>query len=220
MAEQIVATEEIREYVRAVSLREDPILAALREESAGLPGGSALQVMAEEGQLLALLVGLAGAESVLEIGTFTGYSTLCMARALPPDGTVVTLDVNAKWPAIGAGYWERAGVAERIQVRVGDATKTLAALVDERGGESFDFVFIDADKANYGAYYEAALALTRPSGLIVIDNTLYFGRVLDPASEDPDILAIRALNASLRDDPRVDVSMLTMADGITLVRKK
>ncbi|MFD3664411.1 O-methyltransferase [Streptomyces sp. NPDC058659] len=220
MADQIVATPEIREYVRAVSLREDPILAELRAQTAGLPGGSAMQVMAEEGQLLALLVGLSGAGSVLEIGTFTGYSTLCMARALPPGGTVVTLDLHGRWPAIGADYWQRAGVADRIDVRIGDATQTLAALADERGGASFDLVFIDADKANYGTYYEAALHLTRPEGLIVIDNTLFFGRVIDPDSHDPDTLAVRALNAALRDDPRVDVSMLTMADGITLARKK
>ncbi|MDH6626455.1 O-methyltransferase [Streptomyces sp. LBL] len=220
MADQIVATPEIREYVRAVSLREDPILAELRAQTAGLPGGSAMQVMAEEGQLLALLVGLSGGGSVLEIGTFTGYSTLCMARALPPDGTVITLDLNGRWPAIGVDYWRRAGVADRIDVRLGDATQTLAALAEERGGESFDLVFIDADKANYGAYYEAALSLTRPQGLIVIDNTLFFGRVVDPDSHDPDTTAIRALNAALRDDPRVDVSMLTMADGITLARKR
>ncbi|OKJ02924.1 O-methyltransferase [Kitasatospora sp. CB01950] len=220
MAEQIVATPEIREYVRAVSLREDPLLAELREQTAGLPGGTAMQVMAEEGQLLALLVGLTGARSVLEIGTFTGYSTLCMARALPSEGTLVTLDLNGRWPAIGADYWRRAGVADRIDVRLGDASQTLAALLDERGKESFDLVFIDADKANYGAYYEAALGLTRPQGLIVIDNTLFFGRVVDPDSHDPDTVAVRELNTALHEDPRVDVSMLTMADGITLARKR
>jgi O-methyltransferase len=220
MADQIAATPEIHEYVRAVSLREDPILTELRAVTAGLPGGTAMQVMAEEGQLLALLVGLTGARSVLEIGTFTGYSTLCMARALPPDGEVVTLDLDGRWPAIGADYWQRAGVAERIRVRLGDAAKTLVDIEEERGSESFDLAFIDADKAGYGTYYEAALGLVRPEGLIVIDNTLFFGRVVDPARRDPDTAAVRALNASLRDDPRVDVSMLTMADGITLVRKK
>jgi O-methyltransferase len=220
MANQIVTTEKVHEYVRAVSLRDDPILAELREVTAGLPGGSALQVMAEEGQLLALLVGLAGAGSVLEIGTFTGYSTLCMARAVAADGVVVTLDVDGRWPAIGAEYWKRAGVSDRIDVRIGDAKRTLAALAGERGGESFDLVFIDADKASYGAYYEAALEQVRPGGLIVVDNTLFFGRVVDPASQDPDTTAIRALNASLHDDPRVDVSLLTMADGVTLARKR
>lgn len=220
MAGQVVVTAEILDYVRQVSLRDDPILAELRALTAELPAGAAMQVMAEEGQLLALLVGLSNATRVLEIGTFTGYSTLCMARALPPDGTVVTCDISARWPAIAADYWQRAGVDKRIDVRIGDATETLAALTDERGGGSFDLVFIDADKTNYGAYYAAALTLTRPGGLIVIDNTLFFGRVVDPGSQDPETVAIRALNSSLRDDSRVDISLLTMADGITIARKK
>jgi O-methyltransferase len=219
VADQITATPEILDYVRHVSLRDDPVLAELRELTTNLPGG-AMQVMAEEGQLLELLVRLSGATSVLEIGTFTGYSTLCMARALPPGGTVVTCDISERWPAIAVDYWERAGVTSRIDVRIGDARQTLATLTDERGRDSFDFVFIDADKANYCAYYEAALTLVRPAGLIVIDNTLFFGRVADPAIEDPDTVAIRTLNASLRDDPRVDISLLAIADGITLARKK
>jgi O-methyltransferase len=165
-------------------------------------------------------VALSAARSVLEIGTFTGYSTLCMARALPPDGTVVTCDLSARWPAIGAEFWQRAGVTERIDLRIGDARRTLEALATERGHDSFDFAFIDADKSGYGVYYEAALALVRPKGLVVIDNTLFFGRVADPASQDPDTLAIRALNTALRDDPRVDISLLTMADGMTLARKR
>ncbi|GAA4473406.1 class I SAM-dependent methyltransferase [Phytohabitans houttuyneae] len=220
VADQIVATQEIRDYVREISLREDPVLAELRELTARLPAGAAMQVMAEEAQLLALLVSLAGATSVLEVGTFTGYSTLCMARALAPGGTVVTCDISDRWPAIAAEYWRRAGVDDRIEVRIGDARQTLAALADERGPDSFDFAFIDADKAGYPAYFEAAVALVRPGGLIVIDNTLFFGRVVDPAAQDSDTVAIRALNASLRDDPRVDISLLTMADGITLARKR
>ncbi|MFG1793149.1 O-methyltransferase [Nocardia sp. NPDC049149] len=220
VADQIVATPEIRDYIRDVSLREDSILAELRTLTANLPGGVAMQVMAEEGQLLALLVGLSGATSVLEIGTFTGYSTLCMARALAPGGTVVTCDISPRWPAIAADFWRRAAVHDRIDLRIGDATQTLADLADERGTGSFDFAFIDADKTGYGAYYEAALALVRPGGLIVIDNTLYFGRVADPLNQDPETVAIRALNATLHNDARVDISLLTMADGITLVRKK
>ncbi|WP_245746551.1 O-methyltransferase [Nocardia altamirensis] len=220
VADQIVATPEIRDYIRDVSLREDSILAELRALTANLPGGVAMQVMAEEGQLLALLVGLSGATSVLEIGTFTGYSTLCMARALAPGGTVVTCDISPRWPAIAADFWRRAAVHDRIDLRIGDATQTLADLASERGGDSFDFAFIDADKTGYGAYYEASLALVRPGGLIVIDNTLYFGRVADPLNQDPETVAIRSLNAALRDDARVDISLLTMADGITLVRKK
>ena len=182
--------------------------------------GQAMQVMAEEGQLLALLVGLTGARTVLEIGTFTGYSTLCMARALPPGGQVITCDITDKWPTIAADYWRRAGVVDAIDVRIGDAMETLAQLESTRGAESVDFVFIDADKRNYGAYYDAALRLVKPGGLIVVDNTLFFGRVIDKTLQDPDTVAIRDLNSRLRDDDRVDISLLAMADGITLVRKK
>ncbi|WP_435243803.1 O-methyltransferase [Streptomyces cucumeris] len=220
MAQQIDATEELLSYVRDVSLRDDDILSGLREETAQLPGGAALQVMAEEGQLLALLVRLTGARRVLEIGTFTGYSTLCMARAVPLDGQVVTCDITDRWPAVGAEYWKRDGVEGRIDLRVGDAVETLDALLDESGAEAFDMVFIDADKAGYPVYYEKALGLTRSGGLLVIDNTLFFGRVADPLADDPDTAAVRELNAKLSGDERVDISLLVMADGITLARKR
>ncbi|MEU7804762.1 class I SAM-dependent methyltransferase [Micromonospora arborensis] len=220
MATQIALTSELDAYVRDASLRDDPILRELREVTAELPAGRAMQVSAEEGQLLALLVSLTGATSVLEVGTYTGYSTLCMARALPADGEMITCDITRKWPSIGEEYWRRAGVSDRISVRIGDAAETLAGLVAERGAESFDLVFIDADKTGYPDYYERALTLVRSGGLIIIDNTLFFGRVVDPAAQDPDTVAIRALNTALSDDPRVDITLLTMADGITLARKR
>lgn len=220
MAQQVTATAELLDYIRQVSLRDDPLLAELRAETAGLPAGTAMQVMAEEGQLLALLVQLTGARAVLEIGTFTGYSTLCMARALPAGGELVTCDITDRWAAIGAGYWERAGVADRIALRVGDATETLAKLAAERGPASFDFVFVDADKVNYPRYYEDSLLLLRPGGLLVVDNTLFLGRVADPAHQDADTQAVRELNAALHADERVEISLLAMADGITLVRKR
>ncbi|MFI0487625.1 O-methyltransferase [Actinomadura sp. 9N215] len=220
MADQIAASPDLLTYVRDVSLRDDEILRELRETTAALPAGTAMQVMAEEGQLLALLAGLTSARLVVEVGTFTGYSTLCLARALPADGRLITLDVTARWPDIGAEYWRRAGVADRIDVRVGDATETLPALLAELGAGSVDLVFVDADKANYLAYYEAAFDLVRPGGLIVLDNTLFFGRVVRPDAKDPDTEGIRAVNARLRDDQRVDVSLLVMADGITLARKR
>ncbi|WP_370146934.1 O-methyltransferase [Streptacidiphilus sp. EB129] len=220
MAQQVATTETLLRYVREVSLRDDPLLAELRRETGELPAGEAMQVMAEEGQLLALLIGLTGAHSVLEIGTYTGYSALCMARALPDGGELVTCDLSDRWPAVGADYWKRAGVADRIELRVGAALETLAALLAERGPDCFDLAFIDADKANYPAYYERCLALVRPGGLIVVDNTLFFGRVVDPAARDRDTAAVRKLNALLRDDDRVDISLLVMADGITLARKK
>jgi O-methyltransferase len=220
MANQLQSSDELLTYVRGISLREDDILRELREETAAYPAGSAMQVMAEEGQLLALLVALTGARSVLEIGTFTGYSALCMARALPHGGQLVTCDITDRWPNIGAGFWRRAGVADRIDVRIGDASVTLADLVNERGSASFDLVFIDADKQNYAKYYEWALTLISDTGLIVVDNTLFFGRVVDPAIHDPETMAIRGFNERLRDDSRVDISLLPMADGITLIRKK
>lgn len=220
MADQVEATAELLAYVRQVSLRDDGVLRDLRAETALLPAGSAMQVMAEEGQLLAFLVRLTGARLVLEVGTFTGYSALCLARALPPGGRLVTCDISGRWPEIGAAYWKRAGVADRIDLRIGDARETMAALLADGGAGSIDLAFIDADKISYSAYYESALTLLRPGGLIVLDNTLFFGRVADPAEQDPDTRAIRDLNNLLRDDSRVDISMLVMADGITLVRKK
>ncbi|MFJ6987328.1 MULTISPECIES: O-methyltransferase [unclassified Streptomyces] len=220
MARQIGSTDVLLDYVRDVSLRDDEILRGLREQTAQLPGGTALQVMAEEGQLLALLVGLTGSRSVLEIGTFTGYSTLCMARALPAGGTLVTCDITDRWPEIGAAFWKRAGVDDRIEQRVGDATDVLDGLLAERGTGAFDLVFIDADKARYRAYYEKSLELTRKGGLVVIDNTLFFGRVADPECVDADTVAIRELNTALASDERVDLSLLPMADGITLARKR
>jgi O-methyltransferase len=222
VANQQQISDELLAYIRAVSLREDEdgILRQLREETAALPAGSAMQVMAEEGQLLALLVGLTGGHSVLEVGTFTGYSALCMARALAPGGHLVTCDITDRWPRIATAFWRRAGVADRIDLRVGDASATLAQLIAERGPACFDLVFIDADKQNYAKYYEAALTLVNDRGLIVIDNTLFFGRVADPTARDPDTVAIREFNERLRDDPRVDISLLPMADGIALIRKK
>jgi O-methyltransferase len=216
MASQLNVSAHVLEYVRAVSLREDDILRELRSETAGLPGGTTFPVLAEEGQLLALLISVSRAESVLEIGTYTGYSTLCMARVLPVGGRLITCDISGKWPDVGRPYWERAGVADRIEVRVGPALEVM----DEFGPGTFDFVFVDADKANYPAYYESALRLVRPGGLIVIDNTLLFGRVADSGVHDKDAMAVRELNAQLHGDQRVELSLLPMADGITLVQKK
>lgn len=220
MADQQQVSTELLAYVRAMSLREDAILQELREQTAALPAGSALQVMAEEGQFLALLVGLTGARLVLEVGTFTGYSALCMARALAPGGRLITCELSERWSDIGAGYWERAGAEDRIDVRIGDASVTLEKLLAEHGPGSFDLVFIDADKESYLKYYELSLRLVRDQGLIVADNTLFFGRVVDPADTDPRVTAIREFNEYLRDDGRVDISMLPVADGITLVRKR
>lgn len=219
MATQLDSSADLLGYVREVSLRDDEIQRELRSTTARLPAGQAMQVMAEEGQLLALLVGLTAARTVLEVGTYTGYSTLCMARALPADGRLITCDITNRWSPISVGYWQRAGVADRIDLRIGDATQTIPALLAELGPGSVDLVFIDADKRNYRTYYEGALELLRPGGLIVLDNTLFFGRVLDPAAQDPDTVAIREMNSFLKNDSRVEISLLVMADGITLARK-
>jgi O-methyltransferase len=220
VAGQITSSVDLLTYVRETSLRDDAVLRELRELTIGLPMGEAMQVMAEEGQFLGLLVGLLGAREVLEVGTFTGYSTLCMARALPPGGRVVTCDITSRWPDIAVPFWKRAGVTDVIDVRIGNAVDTLAEMVGQGGAGTFDLAFVDADKANYVRYYQLALELLRPNGLIVVDNTLFFGRVIDPSAQDPDTSAVRELNALLRDDPRVEISLLPFADGVTLVRKK
>jgi O-methyltransferase len=220
MAQQTEFSPALLDYVRTVSLRDDELLSELRQKTAQLPMGQAMQVMAEEGQFLALLVALIGARTIVEIGTFTGYSTLCMARALPADGRLVTVDISEKWPMIAEPYWERARVADRIEVRIGAATEVLAALVTELGLGGADLVFVDANKADYPVYYENALRLVRPGGLIVLDNTVFSGRVIDEDARDADTVAVHELNAALLDDDRVDLAMLPMADGLTLARKK
>jgi O-methyltransferase len=219
MRDQIDITPALLDYVRESSLREDPVLRELREDTAALPD-RIMQILPEEAQLLALLVRLTGARDILEIGTFTGYSSLCMARALPPGGRLVTCDISEEWTSMAQLAWKRADVAERIDLRLGDATATQDALLTERGPDSFDFVFIDADKAHYPQYYEQSVALTRPGGLIVLDNTLWSGRVVDPTAQDADTRGVRTVNRKLLDDERVDLSMLPMADGVTLARKR
>ncbi|MGO9156421.1 O-methyltransferase [Mycobacterium sp.] len=220
MAEQTPLSPKLLAYLRAESLREDELLRELREETATYPMGRVMQVMAEEGQLLALLVNMTNARTVLEVGTFTGYSTLCMARALPSNGQLITCDITNRWPKIGMQYWLRASVASRIEVKIGDAAETLASLLIEKGSGVFDLAFIDADKVNYRTYYEKALLLIRPGGLIIIDNTLLFGRVTDDEDNSPEVVEIRELNSLLLHDSRIDLSILPMADGITLALKR
>ncbi|MCM2420592.1 class I SAM-dependent methyltransferase [Streptomyces sp. RKAG293] len=219
MRDQIDMTPALLDYVRDVSLREEPVLRKLREETAALPD-RIMQILPEEAQLLALLIRLTGAREVLEIGTFTGYSSLCMARALPAGGRLVTCDLSEEWTAVARRAWQEAELLERIELRLGDALETLDALFLERGPACFDMVFIDADKAHYPQYYEQSLALTRPGGLIVLDNTLWSGRVTDPTQQDPDTLGVRSVNDTLLADERIDLSMLPMADGITIARKR
>jgi predicted O-methyltransferase YrrM len=211
--------DRIYEYLLSVSLREQPVLRRLRQETSRLPNAS-MQIAPEQGQFMALLIKLTGARKVLEIGTFTGYSALVMALALPPNGWIVACDVSREWTTIAQRYWAEAGVAARIDLRLAPALETTTALLDAGEALTFDFAFIDADKERYADYYEAALQLLRPGGLIAVDNTLWNGRVADPASQDADTLAIRTFNERLKDDLRIDLSLVPIGDGLTLARKR
>lgn len=215
----ITLDDRLYDYLRAVSLREPPLLARLRAETAALPEAQ-MQIAPEQGQFMAMLVRVMNAREILEIGTFTGYSALAMALALPPDGHIVACDVSAEWTAIGRRYWHEAGVAERIELRLAPAIETLEALLADGGEDRFDFAFIDADKSGYRAYYEACLKLVRPGGLIVVDNTLWDGRVADDSVQDANTCAIRTFNTALHDDVRVDLSLVPIGDGLTLARRR
>jgi O-methyltransferase len=210
---------DVERYIATQISRETPLQRRLRAETARLPN-SGMQIGADQGALLALLIRIMGARRALEIGTYTGYSALAVAEALPPDGTLVCCDVNAEWTAIGRKYWEEAGVATRIDLRLAPALDTLAALRREHGDGSFDFAFIDADKPNYDAYYETCLVLVRRGGLIALDNMLWSGDVANPDKHDPSTDALRALNAKISADVRVDAGLLTVGDGVMLARKR
>ncbi|WP_438484464.1 O-methyltransferase [Streptomyces sp. S186] len=217
---QVTVDEAMQDYVAGISLREPDVLKELRQKTSELPL-ALMQISPEQGQFLALLVKAIGARRALEIGVFTGYSLLSTAMALPGDGRVVGLDISEEWTSIAREFAGRAGVGEKIELRVGDARQSLAALLREEGAAgSFDFVFIDADKENYAAYYEAALELLRPGGLIVVDNVLWHGAVLDEAQQDSETTALRAFNAKVRDDKRVDLSVVPFADGLTFALKR
>ena len=206
-------------YLLDVSLRETPLQKRLREETAALPVAQ-WQIAPEQGQFMALLVQLTGARQLLEIGTFTGYSALSMAQALPEDGHLLCCDIDQQFTAIARRYWKEAGVAERVELRLAPAMETLGALVREGKAGSFDLIFVDADKVNYPAYLEHALILARPGGLILFDNTLWSGRVLERTPETADTRAIQSLNKRLKVDQRVDISLLPLGDGLTLCRKR
>jgi O-methyltransferase len=212
-------SDGLYQYLLDVSLRESDVQRRLREETAGMEHAN-MQIGPDQGQLMGLLVELTGARHVLEIGTFTGYSALAMALALPADGRLVACDLSEEWTSVGRRYWKEAGVADRIDLRLGPAADTLRALLAEGGAGSFDFAFIDADKGGYETYYELTLELLGPGGLAAIDNTLWEGKVADPSVHDADTEAIRAFNLKLRDDERVTLSLVPIGDGLTLARKR
>ena len=211
--------EDLYAYLLRISREEHPALRGLREATASLPDAN-MQIGPEQGRLLALLVELIGARRALEVGTFTGYSALAVALALPEDGRLVACDVSEEWTSVGRRFWAEAGVEGRIELRLAPAEETLRKLLDEGARDSFDFAFIDADKPNYGVYFELVLELVRPGGLIAVDNVLWEGKVSDPAVNDAETAAIRALNAALRDDARVSTSVVPIGDGLTLARRR
>ena len=219
MSDDVVLTPDLSEYIRRVTLREPDLLRRLREETASLPKAN-MQISPEQGQFMALLIHLLNARKTLEVGVFTGYSSLSVALALPDDGRIIACDVSEEWTAIARRYWREAGVERKIDLRLRPALQTLDDLIALGQGGSFDFAFIDADKENYANYYERALVLIRPGGLIAVDNVLWSGRVIDESVDDADTRAIRAFNEKLKTDERVWLTMLPVRDGLTLAVKK
>jgi predicted O-methyltransferase YrrM len=203
----------------SISLRENEILRRLREETSSLPN-SVMQISPDEGQFMALLVKLIGAKKTLEVGVFTGYSSLTVAQALPEDGILVACDINKEYTEVARRYWKEAKVDHKIDLRIAPAIETLEHLISNGESGSFDFAFLDADKDNYVKYYELALKLIRTGGLIAIDNVLWSGKVTDPLVTDLDTETIRKLNAFIKNDDRVDISLIAIGDGLTLCRKK
>jgi O-methyltransferase len=211
--------ETVSDYIIRLGTQETAVMRALRDETAALPQAG-MQIGPDQGQLLGFLVRLLGVKQALEIGTFTGYSALAVAQALPADGRLICCDVSEEWTSIGRRYWREAGIAERIDLRIGPALDTLAALETQGQAGRFDLAFIDADKENYDGYYEACLRLVRPGGLIAIDNVLWHGAIVDPADTSASTTALKALNQKIRDDSRIDLCLLPIGDGVTLVRPR
>jgi len=212
-------TDELYEYLLSISLREPDLLRRLRDETGKLEDGR-MQISPDQGQFMALLVELLGARNVLELGAFTGYSALVMALALPDDGRVLTCDINRERTEVAQKYWDESGLGHKINLHIGPASETLEMLLVNGQAENFDFAFIDADKASLDLYYELCLKLVRPGGLIAVDNTLWHGKVIDPQVTDQDTEAIRAINAKLRVDQRVSLSVVPIGDGLALARKR
>jgi len=210
---------DLAAYVVEFGTREPQVLARLREETAAVPQHD-MQIAPEEGAFLAMLVQLVGARRCIEVGTFTGYSSTAVALALPPDGQIVCCDVSQEWTSMARRYWDEAGVAGKVDLRIAPAAETLDQLVADGGVDSYDFAFVDADKSGYDGYYERLLRLVRPGGLIVFDNTLWGGEVISPDAQDKDTRAIRDLNAKLAADERITVCLLPVADGVTLARRR
>ncbi|MBM4053098.1 MAG: SAM-dependent methyltransferase [Planctomycetes bacterium] len=212
-------TNELYKYMISSSVREPDVLNQLRRETAHDPM-SAMQISPEQGQFMALLIKLLKATKAIEIGVYTGYSSLCIALALPPNGKLIACDVNEDWTSIARRYWGKAGVSEKIDLHLAPGIETLDHLILNGGANSYDFIFIDADKKNYDSYYERAINLLRPGGIIVIDNVFWLGKVTNHKIIDEDTNAIQYLNKKLHNDQRIDLSMLPIGDGLTLAMKR
>lgn len=215
----IAIDERLHRYLLEHSVRESDVKRRLREATAALEGAG-MQIAPEQGQLMALLVELTGARRIIELGTFTGYSALCMAEAMPDDGELICCDLSDEWTEIARDFWREAGVEKHIELRLAPALETLDALLAQGQAGRFDMAFVDADKTGYVDYYERCLRLLRPGGLMLFDNMLWGGRVADPEDRGEDTRAIRALNDRLLGDPRVTPSLVPIGDGLGLVRKR
>jgi predicted O-methyltransferase YrrM len=215
----ITMTDALYDYLLGASLREPLLLARLRDETARHPQAR-MQISPEQGQFMQLLVKLLDARRCIEVGVFTGYSSLAVALVLPADGRILACDVSEEFTSVARRYWKEAGVADKIELKLAPALKTLDERFAAGEANTYDFGFIDADKANYGSYYERVLKLLRPGGLVAVDNTLWSGRVLDADDRSEDTVAIRAFNEMLQQDGRVDISLLPIGDGLTLARKR
>jgi caffeoyl-CoA O-methyltransferase len=217
--ETLNLTSSVYHYLLNLSLRENKVLKQLRDETHKLDKFE-MQISPEQGQFMSLLIELMGATKTLDIGTFTGYSAMAVALALPHDGKVITCDINVEWTNIAKRFWEMGGVSQKIDLRLAPALETLQVLLDKGEGDTFDFAFIDADKLNYLHYYETVFKLLRTGGLLAIDNVLWSGEVANPSNQEKETLAIRKLNETVFQDERVSISMLPIGDGLTLVRKR
>jgi predicted O-methyltransferase YrrM len=215
----IVLTDRTYQYLLDVSLREPQVLKDLRQATASHPM-VVMQISPEQGQFMAMLTRLTGARRCLEVGVFTGYSSLAVALALPADGEIIACDIDEDFTRMAKDFWRQAGVEDKIQLKLAPAVDTLDALLGNGQAGEFDFAFIDADKVNYQQYYERTLELIRPGGLIAVDNTLWSGDLADPDIDDPDTVALRQFNKSLHVDDRVDLSLVPIGDGLTLARKR
>lgn len=212
-------TDTLLDYIADVGLRDHPVLAKCRNETATMEMAM-MQISPEQGAFMQMLVRIMGAKRCLEIGVFTGYSSLAVALALPEDGHITSLDVSEEWTSKGRAYWEEAGVANKIDLRIAPAANSLSDLIEDGKAGTYDFAFIDADKTGYDTYYELTLTLLRPGGLIAIDNVLWSGSVADPSNMTDDTVALRALNKKIQADSRVDMGLLPVGDGVMLALKR